>query len=336
MPSPPAAFMSYSQFDDKHDGGFLTDFRERLASEVRAYWGQEFKVFQDIKDIGWGADWKARLDEALGTATFLIPIITPNFFQSEACKREVRQFDVHERKLASNDLILPLYYIETPQFEEFAKFKRDHVVSILHRHQSEDWRELRHLPIQDISVQKKIGKLAQQITKIIRLSMDQAASEDDGREASAQPTSAQPAGRARRRGRPQPEKVQQPGRSLQSDGTPTGFLHAVPPPAAGWEPLLETAQEPWLKLAVLLQLTTFEEVDWRLFAVRTREIRRALAQQFPPFPGMAEEVSSVMDALSRALRAGAASGAAEAQVRSSANLAEQLRLILIDLITNKR
>ena len=336
MPSPPAAFMSYSRFDDKHNGGFLTDFRERLASEVRSHWGQEFKVFQDIKDIGWGADWKARLAEALGTATFLIPSSLLISFKARHAGARLSSSTRMSESLARKDLILPLYYIGTPEFEEIAEFKDDHVVSILYRHQYEDWRELRHLPIQDFSVQKKIDELAQQIAKIIRLSMDQAASEDDGREASAQPTSAQPAGRPRRRRRPQPGKVELSGHSLQPDGTPTGFLHAVPPLEAGREPLLETAQEPWLKLAVLLQLTKFEEVDWGLFAVRTREIRRALAQQFPPFPGKAEEVSSVRDALSRALRAGAASGAAEAQVRSSANLAEQLRLILIDLITNKR
>jgi hypothetical protein len=336
MPSPPAAFMSYSQFDDKLDGGFLTDFCGRLGSEVSAYLGREFAVFQDIKNIGWGADWQARLDEALGSATFLIPIITPNFFQSEACRQEVQQFDAHERKLDRDDLILPLYYIETPEFEEFAKFEHDLVVSILYKHQYEDWRTLRHRSIDDMDVKKKISELAQQIKRIIRLSADQTTTEDGGREASAQPAGAQLARRPRHERRPQHEKGEKPGRAVQPGGTTAGVLHAVPPLGAEQEPSLETAREPWLKLAELLQRTKFEAVEWSLFAVRTREIRRALAPQFSPYPGRAEEVSSVKDALKDALRAGAAKGATEARVRSSANLAEQLSRILIDLIMNKR
>jgi hypothetical protein len=30
------ALMSYTRFDDQHDGAFLTAFRERLSHEVRA------------------------------------------------------------------------------------------------------------------------------------------------------------------------------------------------------------------------------------------------------------------------------------------------------------
>ena len=34
MMGQPAAFMSYARFDDQHDDGQLTAFRERLAAEV--------------------------------------------------------------------------------------------------------------------------------------------------------------------------------------------------------------------------------------------------------------------------------------------------------------
>ena len=35
MSGQPAAFMSYARFDDLHDDGHLTQFRERLSAEVR-------------------------------------------------------------------------------------------------------------------------------------------------------------------------------------------------------------------------------------------------------------------------------------------------------------
>jgi hypothetical protein len=36
VPGLPAAFMSYARFNDEHDDGQLTLFRQRLAAEVRA------------------------------------------------------------------------------------------------------------------------------------------------------------------------------------------------------------------------------------------------------------------------------------------------------------
>ena len=36
VPGVPAAFMSYARFNDQHDAGQLTEFRERLANEVSA------------------------------------------------------------------------------------------------------------------------------------------------------------------------------------------------------------------------------------------------------------------------------------------------------------
>jgi hypothetical protein len=53
VPGGPAAFMSYARFDDQHDGGQLSEFREWLGAEVGAQTGQEFAIFQDRNDIAW-------------------------------------------------------------------------------------------------------------------------------------------------------------------------------------------------------------------------------------------------------------------------------------------
>jgi hypothetical protein len=49
VPGDPAAFMSYVRFNDQHDDGQLSQFRERLAAEVRAQTGQEFLTFRRNK-----------------------------------------------------------------------------------------------------------------------------------------------------------------------------------------------------------------------------------------------------------------------------------------------
>lgn len=86
----PAAFMSYAQADDVRR--LLTQFRENLSAEVRVQTGEEFPIFQDRKDIHWGEQWKRRIEESLDAVTFLIPIVTPSFFKSTACRSELQQF----------------------------------------------------------------------------------------------------------------------------------------------------------------------------------------------------------------------------------------------------
>jgi hypothetical protein len=69
--------MSYARFDDAHDDGQLSKFRERLAAEVRAQTGQEFAIFQDRADIAWGQNWRRRIEQTLDAVTLLLVIITP-------------------------------------------------------------------------------------------------------------------------------------------------------------------------------------------------------------------------------------------------------------------
>ena len=71
--------------------GSFSQFRERLAAEVRAQTGQEFAIFQDRNDIAWGQNWQQRIDEALDAVTLLLVIITPSLFRSPPCRAEVDQ-----------------------------------------------------------------------------------------------------------------------------------------------------------------------------------------------------------------------------------------------------
>lgn len=99
----PLAFMSYVRFEDEHEDGRLTLFRQRLSGEVRVQTGEEFPIFQDRNDIRWGQNWKERIEESLDEVTFLIPMITPSFFNSPACRDELEKFLEREKELRSND-----------------------------------------------------------------------------------------------------------------------------------------------------------------------------------------------------------------------------------------
>jgi TIR domain len=159
MPGP-AAFMSYVRFDDRHDDGWLTRFRERLSAEVRAQTGNDFAIFQDRNDIYWGQNWQQRINEALDTVTLLLVIITPSLFRSSACRAEVNKFLDRERALGRGDLILPVYYIGAQEMDDPTLRATDDLAMVLASRQLADWRELRLKPITSPQVRKAIAQLA--------------------------------------------------------------------------------------------------------------------------------------------------------------------------------
>ena len=160
MPGEPAAFMSYVRFNDQHDDGQLTQFRERLGSEVRAQTGGEFAIFQDRNDIAWGQNWQQRIDETLDAVTLLLVIITPSLFRSPACRAEVQRFLEHERAVGRQDLILPVYYISARELDDPALRDGDELARVLASRQYADWRELRFEPFTSPVVRKAIAQLA--------------------------------------------------------------------------------------------------------------------------------------------------------------------------------
>jgi F-box protein 11 len=159
----PAAFLSYVRLVDAYDRGRLSEFRERLSTEVQIQTGKEFPIFQDRTDIKWGQQWRERIDESLDSVTFLIPIVTPGFFESDACRDELEKFIERERSLDSNDLILPVYYVDCPLVNDGERRKTDRLAEIIANRQYADWRDLRFEPLSTPQVGKALAGMAVQI-----------------------------------------------------------------------------------------------------------------------------------------------------------------------------
>lgn len=161
MKRKPAAFMSYAHVDDKY--GHLTEFRERLSHEVQVQTGEKFPIFQDHNDIQWGQTWEALIEEALYEVTFFIPIITPSFFKSQACRDGLKQFIEREKELKRDDLILPVYYVDCPLLNDEAERAIDELAQVIYAHQWADWRDIRHYSWDSQQVCKALERLAVQI-----------------------------------------------------------------------------------------------------------------------------------------------------------------------------
>ena len=167
MRRPALAFMSYVRLDDAHENGRLSLLRERLSGEVRLQTGEAFEVFQDRLDIAWGQAWQQRIHESLDAVTFLIPVITPAFFRSEPCRNELQHFLDHERRLGRQDLVLPLYYVESRVLSHEAQRAQDPLAQVIGARQLADWRDLRFEPMTSPSVARRLAEMALHIVNAL-------------------------------------------------------------------------------------------------------------------------------------------------------------------------
>jgi len=188
----PVGFMSYVRFDDEHENGRLTEFCKRLSGEVRVQTGEKFHIFQDRNDIAWGQQWKERIDDSLDAVTFLIPIVTPTFLKSPACREEFERFIHREKELGRSDLILPVYYVNCPIVNDEAKWQADPVAKIIASRQYADWRELRFEPLTAPEAGKMMARMAVQIVEAL----------DRQKPAAKQASDSHPVGSRKRRRRP--------------------------------------------------------------------------------------------------------------------------------------
>ena len=168
---PPDAFLSYTRFDDQHDGGAIGTFCQRLGSAVQAVTGAPFGIFRDVEGIGIGEHWPNKLDQMLEQARFFIPIVTPSYFTSRPCREELEKFLRAEAERRRKDLVLPIYYIECDVLEDDDLRAADALARRIHERQRQDWRDLRFEAPGAAEVRRALERLARDIVKARKRAM---------------------------------------------------------------------------------------------------------------------------------------------------------------------
>jgi hypothetical protein len=164
----PDAFLSYTRIDDEFYGGGITSLRKFLELGVQVVTGnRDFQIFQDKEGIELGQNWQKRLDQAIANTKFLIPILTPLFFQSRWCRDELTKFIAHEKSQGRDDLILPIYYFEAAVLERPDLLKDDSLAAVINARQKYDWRQLSLLPINDPQIRPAVIELAGKISEAL-------------------------------------------------------------------------------------------------------------------------------------------------------------------------
>ena len=116
--------------------------------------------------ITYGANWEKENKQAIEQSSFLIPIITPAFLQSEWCYREVVQFRQRQAALGRDDLIFPIHYLDVSPFSTVRRNEWHDlaVLDHLRTHQWVDFLNLRLLPPEtSVEVAKRLGEIASAI-----------------------------------------------------------------------------------------------------------------------------------------------------------------------------
>jgi formylglycine-generating enzyme required for sulfatase activity len=239
---PPDAFLSYTRFDDQHEGGAISEFRNRLASAVRAVTGEPFEIFQDVDGIGLGEHWPSRLDQLLEEARFFIPILTPNYFRSKACRDELEKFLKAEKDRGRNDLVLPIYYIRCRVLEDHALREGDALAAAIHERQREDWRGRRFLPFADPKVRRSLEALAERIDDARKRAAEAAAADPAEELVRGQAEEAQAKRRSEQKRQRAPDARARRRADEEVRRRPTATGTTVSPPARSLE--LRYAKEP--------------------------------------------------------------------------------------------
>jgi hypothetical protein len=159
-----AGFWSYTHADNDGDGGRIARLAKLIAAEYEMLTGEPLELFVDRDELGWGVLWRDRIDEALSGTTFFIPIVTPRFFQSEECRKELLRFAGAAKSLGLEELILPILYIDVPTLHDAAE--RDEAETIVASRQWEDWRELRLEAEDSAPYRKGVNRLATRLREI--------------------------------------------------------------------------------------------------------------------------------------------------------------------------
>lgn len=133
-------FWSYTHRDDELNKGRIRELAKLISDEYEVITAEDLRIFVDKNDLEWGAEWRSRIEAALAGTTFCIPIVTPAFFKSPECRREVLTFSGHARSLGLEELLLPILYVKVPGLSEDSP---DEVMSLIANRQYVDWTKLR-------------------------------------------------------------------------------------------------------------------------------------------------------------------------------------------------
>lgn len=159
-------FWSYTHRDNEVESDRIRRLAKALENEYELLTAEPLRLFVDAESIRWGEEWQRVIEETLSRTAFFIPVITPRYFRSEACRSELLAFSTYAESLGVSELVLPIYYADVRGLHEDEGDLTDELMRLVARTQHVDWRTLRLHDPGSTEFRMKIHELAGRIAEI--------------------------------------------------------------------------------------------------------------------------------------------------------------------------
>lgn len=162
----PTGFWSYVHADDDAEGGRIVKLAHDVVARYQMVTGEEIDLFLDRDSLEWGDAWRSKVDEALTGVAFFIPVITPRFFQSAECRRELNFFARKATQLGIRELVMPILYVDVPALH--VEPITDDAMQLVKTFQWEDWTDLSFEDPDSSAYRRGVAKLAERLASASR------------------------------------------------------------------------------------------------------------------------------------------------------------------------
>lgn len=105
-------FWSYAHKDDDAEEGRITELARKLVREYELLTGDNINLFIDRDNLEWGNVWHEVINGQLSTVAFFVPVLTPMYFQSAECKRELETLLDRAKGSNQSGIVLPILYAD--------------------------------------------------------------------------------------------------------------------------------------------------------------------------------------------------------------------------------
>ncbi len=153
-------FVSYAH-NDNHLNRVET-LVEELKTEYNILTADELKLFFDRDDLEWGVEWERSINAGIDSASFFIPILSPQYFHSFYCVEELTKYLSKCKDEDSRNLILPILFTDLREVEDDSAGE---LVRKIKEFQYIDWTDLRFSPRASEKYQRGISEMASRLIK---------------------------------------------------------------------------------------------------------------------------------------------------------------------------
>ena len=155
---PVNGFFSYAHADDTSQ--CLQKLRGDLCEEYSMLTGEMLNLFIDRDGLAWGTKWQESITAGIDSSMFFIPVLTPRYFQSTNCLKELGQYLAKVEIEGARQLVLPIMFVDVDR--DYLDIDREMLGKVL-TYQYEDWTDLRFVPRSSERYKRAINKMAERL-----------------------------------------------------------------------------------------------------------------------------------------------------------------------------